>query len=33
VLGEAMRRATWIASLIAFAGVLILLRPTSAIRN
>lgn len=27
LLGEPMRRATWIASLIAFAGVLIVLRP------
>ena len=27
LLGEAMRRETWIASLIAFAGVLIVLRP------
>ena len=31
VLGEAMRRATWIASLIAFAGVLIVLRPNFAV--
>lgn len=31
LLGEAMRRATWIASMIAFAGVLIVLRPNFAV--
>jgi drug/metabolite transporter (DMT)-like permease len=31
LLGEAMRRETWIASLIAFAGVLIVLRPNFAV--
>jgi drug/metabolite transporter (DMT)-like permease len=31
VLGEPMRRQTWIASLIAFAGVLIVLRPNFAV--
>jgi drug/metabolite transporter (DMT)-like permease len=30
LLGEPMRRATWIASLIAFAGVLVILRPNLA---